>query len=82
VCGNKHHQASRIAWRRTKPREARSTPIDDGVENDLDGVGVSEVDDLHGVLHNADCRDLFPFAPVVHHEGVGQELDNGALRLG
>ena len=39
------------------------------------------MDDLEGVLDNADGHDLLTVVATVHHERVGQTLDNGALAL-
>ena len=59
-----------------------TVPVDDRVHDHLDGVGVSEqVDDLQGVLDDADGHDLLAVVAAVHHEGVGEALDDGALRL-
>jgi hypothetical protein len=60
----------------------KSKPVDDGVNNDLDGVGVGEeVDNLHGVLDDAYSQDLLAIVAAVHHERVGEALNDGALRL-
>ena len=56
--------------------------VDDSVNKDLERVLVSEeVDDLEGVLDDTDGHDLLSVVPPVHHEGVGQTLDDGALSL-
>lgn len=58
------------------------TGVDNGVDEDLDGVLVGEeVDDLKGVLDNADSHELLAVVTAVHHHGVGEPLNNGALGL-
>jgi hypothetical protein len=37
--------------------------------------------DLEGVSNNADSHQLLAVVAAVHHERVGQALDDGALRL-
>ena len=39
------------------------------------------MDDLKGVLDDADGHDLLAVVATVHHEGVGEALYDGALRL-
>jgi hypothetical protein len=39
------------------------------------------VDNLHGVLDDADGHDLLTVVAAVHHERVGEALNDGALRL-
>ena len=49
---------------------AASAPVDDGVDEDLDGVLVGEqMDDVKGVLDDAHCHQLLPVVPPVLHEG-------------
>ena len=56
--------------------------VDDSVNKDLEGVLVGEeVDDLEGVLDDTDGHHLLSVVPPVHHEGVGQTLNEGALGL-
>ena len=56
------------------------TGVDDGVNEDLDGVLVGEeVDDLEGVLDDAGGHQLLAVVATVHHQGVGETLDDGAL---
>lgn len=56
--------------------------VDDGIDGNLDGVLVSEqVDDLKGMLDNADSHKLLSVVAAVHHEGVGHTLNDGALGL-
>ena len=58
------------------------TAVDDGIDGDLDGVKVGEeVDDLERVLDDADGHELLAVVAAVHHEGVGETLDDGALSL-
>merc|ERR1719313_2228581 len=53
-----------------------------GIDDDLDGVLVrQQVDDLHRVLHDAHRHELLAVVPAVHHEGAGEALHDGALRL-
>ena len=45
--------------------------VDDGVDEDLDGVLLSdEVDDLESVLHDSDGHELLAVVSAVHHEPV------------
>jgi hypothetical protein len=37
--------------------------------------------DLEGVSDDANGHQLLAVVATIHHEGVGQALDNGALRL-
>jgi len=39
------------------------------------------VDDLEGVLDDSDGHDLLAVVSAVHHEGVDESLDDGALGL-
>jgi hypothetical protein len=56
--------------------------LEDGIDKDLDGVLVSrEMDDLEGVLDNADSNQLLAIVTAVHHEGIGKTLHNRALSL-
>ena len=56
--------------------------VDDSIDNDLEGVLSGEkVDDLKAVLNNSDSHKLLSVVPAVHHKGVDQTLDNGALGL-
>jgi hypothetical protein len=58
------------------------TRVDDGVNQDLYGVLVGqEVDDLEGVLDDAHSHALLTVVATVHHQRVGETLDNGALGL-
>jgi hypothetical protein len=58
------------------------TGVDDGVNEDLDGVLLGdEVDDLEGVLNNADGHDLLAVVAAVHHQAgmsvsVAQQADH------
>lgn len=56
------------------------TTVDDCVDGDLKGVLVGEeIDDVEGVFDNSDGQELLTVVSSVHHEGVGQSLDDGAL---
>jgi len=58
------------------------TAVDNGVNGNLDGVLVGhDVDDLEGVGDNADGHDLLSVVAAVHHKGVGETLNDGALGL-
>lgn len=58
------------------------TSVDDGINQDLDGVSIGQqVDDLHGLLHDADGKELLTVVATAHHQGVGHTLDDGALGL-
>jgi len=58
------------------------TTVDNSVYDYLDGVGISEkVDDLKGVLKDADSHKLLAVVAAGPHEGVGKPLNNGALSL-
>jgi hypothetical protein len=56
--------------------------VDDGINENLDGVLVREqVDDLESVLDDTDSHQLLSVVATVHHQGVGETLNNGALGL-
>ena len=56
--------------------------VDDGINNDLDRVGISEkVDNVHGLLHDARSQQLLAVVAAVHHQRVGHALNDGALGL-
>lgn len=58
------------------------TGVDDGINKDLDGVLVREqVDDLESVLDDTDSHELLSVVASVHHQGVGETLNDGALGL-
>ena len=58
------------------------TSVDDGINKNLEGVQVGEeVDDLKGVLDNADSLKLLTVVATVHHKRVGETLNNRALSL-
>jgi len=58
------------------------TAVEDGIDSDLDGVLVGdEVDDLERVLDNSHGLQLLSVVASVHHEGVGESLDDWALGL-
>ncbi|GAO51171.1 hypothetical protein G7K_5282-t1 [Saitoella complicata NRRL Y-17804] len=59
------------------------TTVDDSVDGDLEGVGIGqEVDDLNEMmLDNADSQQLLTVVTAVHHQSVGQTLNDGALSL-
>ena len=53
--------------------------VDDGIDDDLDGVLVGEeVDDLEGVLDDADGHELLARVASLAHEAARQTLDDGA----
>ena len=57
-------------------------PVNNGINDDLDRVGVSqEVDDFHGVLDDPHRHQLLSVVSPVHHERVREPLDDGALSL-
>lgn len=57
-------------------------PIDNSVNNDLDGVQVrQQVDNFHSMLNNANCHQLLSIVASVHHKRVGQPLHNWGLGL-
>merc|ERR1740123_2460312 len=61
-------------------RVLAGTRVDDGVHNNLERVLSShEEDDLESVLHNPHSHQLLAVVPAVHHEGVAEPLNNGAL---
>merc|ERR1719422_2399906 len=39
------------------------------------------MDDLERVFDNSDCHELLAVVPSVHHQGVNETLNNGALSL-
>jgi hypothetical protein len=58
------------------------TRVNNCINQDLDGVGVSEqVDDLESTAKDADSQQLLSVVTSVHHEGIGHTLNNGALCL-
>lgn len=58
------------------------TAVEDSIDSDLDGVLVGdEVDDLESVLDNSHSLQLLSVVASVHHEGVGESLDDWALGL-
>jgi len=58
------------------------TAVHDGVNGDLDGVLVShDVDNLEAVGDNSDSHELLAVVAAIHHERVGEALDDGALRF-
>ena len=58
------------------------TRVDDGIHQDLDGVGISEqVDDLEGTAEDADSQQFLSIVASVLHEGIGHTLHDGALCL-
>lgn len=55
------------------------TGVDDGINDDLDGVLVGEeVDDLEGVLDDADGHELLASVAALLHEAAGKTLNDGA----
>src|ERR1035437_5197549 len=51
----------------------------DGLNDNLQGVFAShQADDLEGLLDDFDGHELLSAVPSVHHERVGQALDEGA----
>ena len=44
-------------------------------------VSGQEVDDLEAMLDDPDCQELLAVVAAVHHEGVDESLDDGALGL-
>jgi len=58
------------------------TSVDDSIYNNLDWVLVGqEVDDVKSVLNNSDSLHLLAVVSAVHHQRVGETLDDWALRL-
>ncbi|KAH3666208.1 hypothetical protein OGAPHI_004397 [Ogataea philodendri] len=58
------------------------TGVDNSVNNNLEWVLVGQdVDDLHGVLDDSNSLELLTVVSTVHHQGVGQSLDNRTLSL-
>lgn len=56
--------------------------VDNGVNGNLDGVLVGhEVNDGESVVDDADGHELLAVVAAVHHEGVGETLNDGALGL-
>jgi len=54
----------------------------DGINDNLDRVSISqEMNNLHSVLHNANCHDLLAIVASMHHQRVGQPLNDWALSL-
>ena len=58
------------------------TTLGDGIDDDLDGVLLGhQVDDLEGVLHEADGLELASVTAHLEHESVAHTLDDGAASL-
>lgn len=58
------------------------TTVDDGIDNDLDGVLVSQdVDQLKSVTNNADSHNLLSVVAAVAHHRASKALDDRALKL-
>ncbi|KAH3664567.1 hypothetical protein OGATHE_003382 [Ogataea polymorpha] len=58
------------------------TGVDDGVNNDLEWVLFGQnVDNLHGVLDDSHSLEFLTVVSTVHHQRVGQSLDNRTLSL-
>lgn len=58
------------------------TRVDNGVNNNLEWVLLGQhVDDLQSVLDDSDGLQLLTVVSTVHHQGVGQSLDDWALGL-
>ena len=56
--------------------------VDDGIDDHLKRIFVGEqVNDLHGVLHDAHGHELLAVVAAVHHQGVHKPFDDGRLRL-
>lgn len=56
------------------------TSVDNGINEDLERVLVrQQVNNLKGVLKDTDGHELLPVVSPVHHERVGQALDDRAL---
>lgn len=57
-------------------------PLDDNINNNLNGVVVSQqMNNLHSMLDDPNSQEFLAIVSTVHHERVGQPLNNGALRL-
>jgi len=58
------------------------TRVDDGIDQNLEWVVSSQqMDDLKSVLQDANSHQLLSVVTSVHHEGVCDTLNNGALSL-
>lgn len=58
------------------------TAVDDGIDSNLDRVLIRhQVDDGESVVDDAYGLQLLSVVAAVHHEGVGQTLDDWALGL-
>jgi len=58
------------------------TAVNDSVNGNLDGVLVGgDVDDGESVIDDTDSHELLSVVAAVHHQGVGETLDDGALGL-
>merc|ERR1719228_3259856 len=56
--------------------------VDDGVNQDLEGVLASQqVDDLKAVLDNPDSQKLLSVVSAVHHQAVDETLNDGTMGL-
>lgn len=55
-------------------------PVDDSIDDNLNGVLVSkQMNDLHSVLDDPNSHKLLAIVSTVHHERVGEPLNNGTL---
>merc|ERR1719445_880991 len=58
------------------------TGVDDGIDDDLEGVlPGKQVDDLEAMLHNPHRQQLLTIVSAVHHQRVAKTLNNRTLSL-
>ena len=58
------------------------TRVDDGIDQNLKRIlGSQQVNDLEGVLHNANSHQLLAVVSAVHHHRVGETFHDWALSL-
>jgi len=77
------HSLTPDSTSRTNTRRVLTrTAVDNSINGDLDGVLVgSDVDNGEGVVDDTDSHELLSVVAAIHHQGVGEALDNGALGL-
>jgi len=60
----------------------KAIPVDDSINNNLNGVQVSQqMNNFHSMLDNPHGHEFLAIVSTVHHERVGKPLNNGALGL-
>mmetsp|Transcript_83631 Transcript_83631/g.174930 ORF Transcript_83631/g.174930 Transcript_83631/m.174930 type:complete len:252 (-) Transcript_83631:70-825(-) len=77
-----HSLPSNDAGRTDSGGVLSGAPVLDSIDVHLKGVHVrQEVDNLEGMLHDADGHHFLTVVPAVHHHGAAQSLNDGAESL-